>query len=30
MFYYFDFSVWFKLLRLVSKEKNDRQPGGLY
>ena len=30
MFYYFDFSVWFKLLRLVSKEKNDRQRRGLY
>ena len=30
MFYYFDFSVWFKLLRLVSKEKNNRQRRGLY
>ena len=30
MFYYFDFSVWFKLLRLVSKEKNERQRRGLY
>lgn len=30
MFYYFDFTVWFKLLRLVGKEKNERQRRGLY
>ena len=30
MFYYFDFTVWFKLLRLVGKEKNERQRHGLY
>lgn len=30
MFYYFDFKVWFKLLRLIAKEPNQRQRRGLY
>lgn len=30
MFYYFDFTVWFKLLRLVGQEPNRRQRRGLY
>ncbi|MCK0508098.1 sulfotransferase family protein [Aromatoleum anaerobium] len=30
MFYYFDFTVWFKLLRLVGQESNRRQRRGLY
>lgn len=30
MFYYFDFTVWFRLLRLVGQEPNRRQRRGLY
>ena len=30
LFYYFDFKVWFKLLRLIAKEPNQRQRRGLY
>ncbi|MFT3759252.1 sulfotransferase family protein [Thauera sp.] len=30
MSYYFDFTVWFKLLRLVRQESNPRQRRGLY
>lgn len=30
MLYYFDFTVWFKLLRLVGQEPNSRRRRGLY